>query len=133
MEVSHKSMFNLWPLKEVHWISVNITVMSFYLFCIYCEKSVNQCTSSAILAVKHWASRNGLPCKIISDTGGAFRDEFIQQLHEMGVNQHPSSAFHCKSNSLTERAFHSLKDVKLFLQLMHTCLLKGQEVIMIVF
>ena len=57
---------------------------------IHCKKSANQCTSSAILAVKHWASRNGLPYKIISDTGGALRDDFMKQLHEMGVNQHPA-------------------------------------------
>ena len=78
---------------------------------IHCEKTANQCTSSAILAVKHWASRNGLPYKIISDTGGGFRDNFFKQLQEMGVSQHPSSAYHSESNSLAERAVRSLKDV----------------------
>ena len=28
--------------------------------------------------------------KIISDTRGALRDDFMKQLHEMGVNQHPA-------------------------------------------
>ena len=76
---------------------------------IQVEKTRNQCTSSAILAVKHWASRYGFPYKIISDTGKGFRDDFIKQLEELGVNQKPSSAYHSESNSPAERAVGSLK------------------------
>ena len=117
VEVSHESMFNLWPGKEVHMDFCKYNGNNFVFIVdrltryIHCEKSANQCTSSAILAVKHWASRNGLPYKIISDTGRGFRDNFIKQLQEMGVNQHPSSAYHSESNSLAERAIRSLRVV----------------------
>ena len=78
---------------------------------IHCKRTPNQCTLSAILVVKHWSNRNCLSYKIISDTGGGFRDDFIKQLQEMGVNEHPSSAYHSESNSLAARAVRSLKDV----------------------
>ena len=110
VEISHESMFNLWPGKEVHMDFCKYNGINLYLY-MHCKKTANQCTSSAILAVRHWANRNSLPYKIISDTGGGFRDDFIKQLQEMGVNQHPSSAYHSESNSLAERAVRSLKDV----------------------
>jgi len=53
----------------------------------HCERTPNQCSCSAILAVKHWSNRNGLPYTILSDT-----DEFIKQLQKVRVKQQPSSA-----------------------------------------
>ena len=47
---------------------------------IACEKTQNKGTESAILAVKNWANTFGYPYKVISDTGPAFRTNFIKQL-----------------------------------------------------
>ena len=110
-------MFNLWPGNTVHMDFCKYNGVDFVFIVdrltgfIHCERTPNQCSLSAILEVKHWSNKNGLPYKVISDTGGGFRDDFIKQLQEMGVNQYPSSAYHSESNSLTERAVRSLKDV----------------------
>ena len=98
-------MFNIWPGHTVHMDFCKYNGVDFVFIVdrltgyIHCERTPNQCSSSAILAVKHWSNRNGLPYKVISDTGGGFRDEFIKQLQEMGVKQQPSSAYHSESIS----------------------------------
>ena len=52
-----------------------------------------------------------MPYKIISDTGGAFRQDFIEQLQQMGVDHHPSSAYNSRNNSLTERGVLQLSEL----------------------
>ena len=74
---------------------------------IQVERVPNQCTSSAILGVKRWASKFGFPYKIISDRCGGIRDDFITHLERLGIIHKPSSAYH----PLTERAVGSLKSV----------------------
>ena len=71
---------------------------------IQVEKTPNQCTESAILAVRHWASKFGFPYKVIADSGGGLRKDFINQLWEMNIRHNLSSAYHSASNSLAERA-----------------------------
>ena len=57
------------------------------------------------MAVKNWA----FPYKIISDSGGAFRTTFIEQLKLLGVKHTHSSAYHPQINSLAERSVQSVK------------------------
>ena len=66
-------------------------------------------TEAAILAVTNWSNKFGYPYKIISDSGGAFRKTFIEQLKILGVKHTHSSAYHLQSNSLAERAVQSVK------------------------
>ena len=75
------------------------------------EKEPNQQTSSAILGVRKWAAKFGFPYKIISDSGGGLRDDFVKQLEGLGIAHKPSSAYHSASNSLAERTVQSLKTV----------------------
>ena len=103
----HTLHMDFCKFKEVNCVFVVDRLTGY----IQVERTPNQCTSSAILAVKHWASKFGFPYKIISDTGGGFRDDFITQLEELGIKQKPSSAYHSESNSLAERAVGSLKIV----------------------
>ena len=63
-----------------------------------------------MLAVKNWGNRFGYPYKVISDTGPAFRDEFIRQLLTCDVKHKPASAYHPQSNSLAERGVQSVKN-----------------------
>ena len=42
------------------------------------EQTPNQGTDSAIQVIKNWSLLFGYPLKIISDGGGGFRDNFIQ-------------------------------------------------------
>ena len=44
--------------------------------------------------MKRWTSKFGFPYKIISDSGGGLRDDFINQLEELGIVHKPSSAYH---------------------------------------
>ena len=61
--------------------------------------------------MRKWAEKFGFPYKIISDSGGGLRDDFVKQLEGLGIVHKPSSAFHSASNSLAERAVQSLKSV----------------------
>merc|ERR1712030_40438 len=47
---------------------------------------------------------------VISDDGGAFRNDFIRKLKQLNIRHKHSSAYHPQSNSLAERAFGSLKN-----------------------
>merc|ERR1711888_355036 len=77
---------------------------------VACEKTQNKGTEAALLAVKNWANTFGYPYKVISDTGPAFRTDFIKQLLTLDVKHKASSAYHPQSNSLAERAVQSLKN-----------------------
>ena len=46
----------------------------------------------------------------ISDTGPAFREDFIKQLLTFNIKHKPSSAYHPQSNSLAERGVQSVKN-----------------------
>ena len=59
---------------------------------IQVERVPNQQTSSAILGVKRWTIKFGCPYKIISDSGGGLRDDFINQLEGLGIIHKPRSA-----------------------------------------
>merc|ERR1712208_121932 len=50
------------------------------------------------------------PYKVISDTGPAFRQDFIKQLLTFNIKHVPSSAYHPQSNSLAERGVQSMKN-----------------------
>ena len=109
VEVSHASMFNNWSGHTVHMDFCKYSGVKYVFLMdrltdyIQVEKTPNQCTSSAFLAVKRWASRYGFPYKIISDTSGGFRDDFITQLEELGVNQQPSSDYYSESRKCGKR------------------------------
>ena len=70
VEISHQSMFNLWPGNTVHMDFWKYNGVDFIFIVdrltgyIHCERTPNQRSLSAILAVKHWSNRNGLPLKI---------------------------------------------------------------------
>ena len=117
VEVSHVSMFDIWAGHTIHMDFCQYKNIN-YLFCvdrltgyIQVERVTNQQTSSAILGVKKWAAKFGFPYKIISDSRGGLRDDFIKQLEGLGIVHKPSSAYHSASNSLAERVVQSLKSV----------------------
>ena len=51
------------------------------------------------------------PYKIISDSGGGLRDDFVKELKGLGIAHKPSSAYHSASKSLAERAVQHKKSV----------------------
>ena len=70
----------------------------------------NKGTDAAVLAIKNWGNQYGYPYKVISDTGPAFREDFIRQLLTFNIKHKPSSAYHPQSNSLAERGVQSAKN-----------------------
>merc|ERR1712208_152649 len=64
----------------------------------------------AVLAIKNWGNQYGYPYKVISDTGPAFREDFIRQLLTFNIKHKPSSAYHPQSNSLAEKVVQSVKN-----------------------
>ena len=48
--------------------------------------------------------------RLISDDGGAFRNDFIRKLKHLNIRHKHSLAYHPQSNSLAERAVGSLKN-----------------------
>ena len=71
----------------------------------------NKGTDAAIMAIQNWGDQYGYPYKVISDTGPAFREDFIKQLLTFNIKHKPSSAYHPQSNSLAERGVQSVKNV----------------------
>ena len=63
----------------------------------------NKGPDAAIMAISNWGKQYGYPYKVISDTGPAFRDDFIRQLLTFNIKHKPSSAYRPQSNSLAER------------------------------
>ena len=59
--------------------------------------------------VRNWGLLFGNPMRVISDDGGAFRNDFIEKLRKLNIRHKHSSAYHPESNSLAERAVGSLK------------------------
>merc|ERR1712105_457411 len=114
-EVSHKSMFNLYPNHTIHtdycvyggqdYIVLVDRVTGY----IMAEQTVNQGTDAAISVVRNWGLLFGNPMRVISDDGGAFRNDFIEKLRKLNIRHKHSSAYHPESNSLAECAVGSLK------------------------
>ena len=77
---------------------------------VMCEKTQNKGTEAAVLAIRNWGNKFGYPYKVISDTGPAFREEFMKQLLTLDVKHKPASAYHPQSNSLAERGVQSAKN-----------------------
>ena len=80
-------MFDLWPGYTAHMDCSQynkkdfIFMMDWLTGFIYCEKTPNEATSSAILYVRNWANKYGFPYKIISDGSGGFWDDSKKQLN----------------------------------------------------
>ena len=74
------------------------------------KKNQNKGTEAAVIAIRNWGNKFGYPYKVISDTGPAFRDDFIKQLLTLDVKHKPASAYHPQSNSLAERGVQSVKN-----------------------
>ena len=111
------NMFDIWARHTIHMDFAQYNNNQ-YLFVvdrltgyIQAEKVPNQQTSTAIMGVRKWAAKCGLTYKIISDSGGGLRDDFINQLEKLGNDHKPSSANHPASNSLAERTVQSLKSI----------------------
>ena len=62
------------------------------------------------MAIRNWGDQYGYPYKVKSDTGLAFREDFIKQRLTFNIKHKPSSAYHPQSNSLAERGVQSLKN-----------------------
>ena len=69
-------MFDIWPGHSLHMDFCSFKNIDYCFIVdrltgyIQVEKTPNQCTESAILAVRRWASKFGFPYKIIADSGG---------------------------------------------------------------
>merc|ERR1711888_400202 len=115
-EISHKSMFNLYPNHTIHADycvyggQVYILLVDRVTGYIMAEQTVNQGTDAAISVVRNWGLLFGNPMRVISDDGGAFRNDFIEKLRRLNIRDKHSSAYHPESNSLAERAVGSLKN-----------------------
>ena len=74
VEISHASMFNIWPGHSLHMDFCNYKNIN-YVFVvdrltgyIQVEKTPNQCTESTILAVRRRSSKFVIPYKFIIDS-----------------------------------------------------------------
>jgi len=47
----------------------------------------NKGMDAPIMAIKNWGDQYGYPYKVISDTGPAFRDDFIKQLLTYNISR----------------------------------------------
>merc|ERR1712055_1063134 len=63
-----------------------------------------------IMAIRNWGDQYGYPYKVISDTGPAFREDYIKQLLTFNIKHKPSSAYHPQNRSLVERGVQSVKN-----------------------
>ena len=108
-EISHKNLFNLYPNHTIHvdycvyrgqdYIVLVDRVTGY----IMAEQTPNQSTDAAIAVIKNWGLLFGNPMRVISDDGGAFRNDFIRKLKRLNIRHKHSSAYHPQSNSLAER------------------------------
>ena len=109
-------MFNLYPNHTVHVDYCEyggrdyIVVVDRVTGYIRAEQTPNQGTDAAIKVIKNWSLLFGYPLRVISDSGGGFRKDFKKKLKILNIRHKHSSAYHPKSNSLTERAVGSLKN-----------------------
>ena len=107
VEVSHL-LFDLYLGRDLHADFVCFKGSDYLILVdrltryIDCSRTHDQSTAEAILAIRRWSSRFGLPFKVISDGGGCFKLGFINELKNMGITHHPSSVYNPRSNSLAE-------------------------------
>ena len=108
VEISHASMFDIWLGHSLHMDFCNFKNNN-YCFIVDCltsyiqvQKTPNQCTESAILAVRRWAAKFRFPYMVIADSRGGLKKDFITPLWEMNIRHNPSSVYHSASNSLAE-------------------------------
>ena len=75
------------------------------------EMTKDQTTKEAIRATHLWVYTFGLPHKIRTDDGPAFRKGFQDYLTGLGIAHVNSSAYNPESNGLAERGVKQIKDV----------------------
>ena len=68
-----------------------------------------QTTVEAIKFVKSIWNTHGVSREVRCDRGPAFRDQFLDDLEEMGVDVVHSSPYHPQGNGLAERAVQEVK------------------------
>ena len=90
--MSHTPLFYTFPGQTIHLDYFEFDNKDFIIIVdrltgyVACEKTHNW--------VKNWANTFRYPYKVISDTGPAFRIDFIKQLLTLDVKHKPSSAYH---------------------------------------
>ena len=70
---------------------------------IVTKKVDRQTTVEAIKFVKHIWNTHGVSREVRSDRGPAFRDQFLDDLENMGVDVVHSSPYHPQGNGLAEQ------------------------------
>ena len=111
VEVSHASMFNIWPGHTLHMDFCKFKGVNYVFIVdrltgyIQVERTPNQCTSSAILAVKHWASKFGFPYRMCCGFPEKCLKKSSDKLTELhlaeitfAINSHVSAEGSCSNN-----------------------------------
>lgn len=93
-------MFNLYPNHTMHadycvyggqdYIVLVDRVTEY----IMAEQTVKQGTDAAISVVRNWGLLFGNPMRVISDDGGAFRNDFNEKLRKLNIRHKHSSEYH---------------------------------------
>ena len=84
--MSYLSLFDSFQSRDIHvdfakYGGENYIILADRLTgYLDCQKTGDQITSEAILAIHRWASKFGLPYKVLSD-----KDSFIEELGKIGV------------------------------------------------
>ena len=78
---------------------------------LYAKITKNKPTASATKFLMTYLNLFGLPHRVTSDGGPAFRDSFTSFLRGHDVLHHPTSAHRPQSNGLVECGVRSLRDV----------------------
>ena len=116
-EMSHTSHFDSYPGRDLHVYFATYKGSEYIILIdrltgyLNCQRTHDQSTSEAILAIWKWSSKFGLPFKVISDGGGGFKNTFIEELKNIAITHHPSSDYNPRSNSLAERGIISVKTI----------------------
>ena len=75
------------------------------------KQTKDQTTAEAQRCVHEWSFTFGLPHKIKTDGGPAFREGFQSYLVGLGIGHTPTSAYNPESNGHAERGVRQIKDV----------------------
>ena len=76
---------------------------------VFCTRTQDQSTSTAVSFVKKLAFAYGWPAEIRSDNGPAFRIGFKGEMEELGIWAETSGAYNPRGNGAAERAIKELK------------------------
>ena len=79
---------------------------------VFCSRTQDQSTSTAVAFVKKLAFAYGWPAEIRSDNGPAFRLGFKEEMEALGIFAETSGAYNPGGNGAAER---SIKEVKTYL------------------